>query len=33
MRRSLSAAGFNVKRIPGFGSKWHMVVARLRSAE
>lgn len=33
VRRSLKSAGFDVKRIPGFGSKWHMAVARLRDAE
>ena len=33
VRRSLKAAGFDVKRIPGFGSKWHMAVARLPDAK
>ncbi|MCO4847592.1 MAG: tRNA (5-methylaminomethyl-2-thiouridine)(34)-methyltransferase MnmD [Yoonia sp.] len=33
VRKSLDAAGFDVKRVPGFGRKWHMTVARLRGAE
>ena len=33
VRRSLKSVGFDVKRIPSFGSKWHMAVARLQDAE
>ena len=33
VRRSLKAAGFDVKRIKGFGRKWHMTVATLHSAK
>ena len=33
VRQSLNTAGFDVDRVPGFGRKRHMTVARLRSAK
>ena len=33
VRRALTDAGFDVTRVPGFGRKRHMTVARLRNAE
>ena len=33
IRRALDEAGFNVTRVPGFGRKRHMTVARRQDAE
>ncbi|MEX0971327.1 MAG: tRNA (5-methylaminomethyl-2-thiouridine)(34)-methyltransferase MnmD [Paracoccaceae bacterium] len=33
VRRALTAAGFEVSRIPGFGRKKHMICGRLRAAD